>query len=128
MDPVEQVAQSSVLEHSPDAGLLPAHVGAWQVEHRTQVVSWDARCAELLQVRATSASLQEQLNKVHPDEREQVALALDRTFQTGRPYQVRLRLAQLAGGYAWYLSGGRLIDAGHEGPRIIGALTRLPQL
>ncbi|MBB2903202.1 PAS domain-containing protein [Kineococcus radiotolerans] len=112
-----------------DGTLLHPGAGAWELDHRSRRLSWDEQCAALLDVHPTDgAALEDQLaHHVHPEDRERIADALSRAFDTRQRYEARYRTRMSDGSYAWRLSSGRVIDSGSEGgPRIVGVIAALP--
>ncbi|WP_157873699.1 PAS domain-containing protein [Kineococcus radiotolerans] len=112
-----------------DGALLHPGAGAWELDHRSRRLSWDEQCAALLDVHPTDgATLEDQLaHHVHPEDRERIADALSRAFDTRQRYEARYRTRMSDGSYAWRLSSGRVIDSSAgSGPRIVGIIAALP--
>ncbi|WP_432563743.1 PAS domain-containing protein [Kineococcus sp. SYSU DK003] len=109
--------------------LLDPDTGAWELQYRSRMLSWDAQCAALLDVHPVAgATLQDQLeHHVHPDDRDRIAEALTQACSTGQRYEQRYRTRMSDGSYAWRLSSGRVIASDTEGgPRIVGVIAALP--
>lgn len=103
--------------------LFAPSVGAWELDLRSGLVSWDARCAALLDVEQTGAPLAQQLSEAtHPDDRDRVETCLTTAFTTGEDYEARFRTRVADGSWAWRVSNGRVVRLPDGGARIVGLL------
>ncbi|WP_432540416.1 hypothetical protein [Kineococcus sp. SYSU DK002] len=101
---------------------LPSEAtGAWEYDAREGTVSWDARGGALcgLGDHPGVAALPEWLRRgVHEQDRSLVAAALRSSAATGRPYDVRFRVAPP--GRAVVLARGRVLTGPGGGVRVLG--------
>jgi len=88
--------------------------GAWDLNAATNVITFDATCARLLDLghRPGHDLLPTHMsNQVHPDDQPVIAAALEEALSTGRRYEVRFRSRMHDGSYAWRASRARALPA-----------------
>ncbi|WP_380260632.1 PAS domain-containing protein [Kineococcus sp. GCM10028916] len=107
----------------PQLSLLTPAVGTWELDSRTGHISWDARCADLLDVRDSGAPLARQLSEViHSDDREHVEQALATALATGGDYDAHFRTRLSDGTWAWRHGSGRVVQPPDGEARILGLM------
>ena len=89
-----------------DAALALARIGVWRHEIETGRVYLDERCSELMGVplQREGITLQEAREHIHPDDRDLVIEATERTLRTGLPSDVELRYPQGDGSMRFVIS------------------------
>jgi len=87
-------------------------VGTWDIDVATNRLTGDERFARLFDISAEEcfAGVDNDLlvDLVHPDDRESVRVALERSMETGADYHCRYRLLT-AKGQRWFLDAGRAL-------------------
>jgi PAS domain S-box-containing protein len=101
-----------------------AEVGTWDMNLRTGSGRWSPEGVRQLGAHDPTFSMQEWLEAVHRDDREDVWSAWTRAVAAGEPFEVRFRAAQSRpGGERWILSRGRVeLDPDGEPVRAAGVM------
>jgi PAS domain S-box-containing protein len=100
-----------------------AHLGSWEWDVPTNVVTWSDELYRLygLQPQEISISYEGFLERVHPDDRELVQEIIGRAYQTGEPFEFDHRLVRPDGSVRWSHAQGRVIlDEAGQPVRMVG--------
>lgn len=101
-----------------------AHFGSWEWDMRTGDVSWSDELFRIYGVTPAeyAPSYEGYLGRVHPDDREHVAAAIQAAAQTGEPFSFDERILRPDGSERILHSGGGvLVDDDGAPMRMIGA-------
>ncbi len=87
-----------------------AHVGSWDWDVKSDTVSWSEELYRIygLDPLSFSASYQGFFERVHPDDREEVSVAVRQTLQDGRPFEIDHRIILPDGSQRTLTARGRL--------------------
>ena len=102
----ELATRAETLRGELDAALALARIGVWRHEIESNRVYLDERCSELMGVplQREGITLQEAREHIHPDDRDLVIQATERTLRTGLPSDVELRYPQRDGSTRFVIS------------------------
>jgi c-di-GMP-specific phosphodiesterase len=94
-----------------------AHIGSWTWDVGDDHVVWSAELHRIygLDEKAGPVSFDEYLARVHPEDREKVADAVQHTVSTLRPYEHEYRIVWPDGSVRWVHAAGDVLE--REGPR-----------
>jgi len=124
-DVTERRAHERALERSRD--LLRrtetlASVGGWQLDVETERLRWTAGTREIHGVDEDyEPSIDDALDFYHPDDRREVADAVERCRRDGTPYDLLVRILSADGRERWVKTRGRRVETG-ESVKIRGAI------
>jgi two-component system cell cycle sensor histidine kinase/response regulator CckA len=98
--------------------LESAHMGTWSVDLAAQRVDWSTGCANLFGLPGGSgpSTREEFLRLVHPDDRETLLRAADRTLQEGADYAVEYRVLFPDRTIHWHAALGRAVRDAEGAP------------
>jgi len=96
--------------------LEAGRMGAWERNLRTGVMTWSPITQEIfgLAAGAFSGSFPEFERLIHPEDREEVLRAIERSITQRVPYHVEFRIVRPTGAIAWLESRGQIF-AGPDG-------------
>jgi len=105
----------------------PSAEGAWELDRDTGVLTWCRETGRLIGAdhRGGSAPWDDHVRAtVHPGDHQTVHTALEATWTTGRPYEVRFRTRLPDDTWSWRRARGhRLHPPSGTGPRVVGMLS-----
>jgi PAS domain S-box-containing protein len=112
--------------------LQSAGVGTWDWDLVTGSLAWSQRCLEMYGIPSgTQMNYERFLQAVHPDDREEVRQAVNRSLSQPRDYSAEMRAIWPDGSVHWIASRGRAyFDQSGRATRMSGAamdITRLKQ-
>jgi PAS domain S-box-containing protein len=87
-----------------------AHIGNWSWDVPTGIVSWSDELYRLFGLKPQSRHfvVEDYLNLLHPDDREQARRVLLRAYKTGDPFAVEHRVALPDGSLRWLQGRGQV--------------------
>jgi PAS domain S-box-containing protein len=91
-----------------------AHIGSWHWDVASNTVSWTDELYRIygLEPQATGATFEGYVERVHPENREQVITAVRSTLNTGRPFEHDYRIVRPDGTERWvHARGEPVIDS-----------------
>jgi len=91
-----------------------AQLGSWSLDLRTGKLDWSAQIFRLFEIDSTrfEATYDAFLNAIHPDDRDAVNQAYQRSLTTQAPYEIEHRLLMANGQIKWVQErGNSLFDA-----------------
>ena len=99
-----------------------AHIGSWSWEVADNQVVWSAELHRIygLDPGGGPASFEQYLSRVHPDDRERVAAAVQRTMDTLEPYEHEYRIVWPDGRVRWVHAAGAVSAVAHGRPARLG--------
>ncbi|MGE0120499.1 MAG: PAS domain-containing protein [Dongiaceae bacterium] len=101
--------------------------GLWDWDMIADKVWFSPRCCELLGYKSVdefSADYDDYFNRIHAEDSERRAAALDRHLAEGKPYDVEYRLRLKGGGYRWFRVRGQAIRGTDGQPiRMAGSIS-----
>ena len=85
-----------------------AHIGSWSWDVGDNVVIWSAELHRIygLEPGGGPVSFEQYISRVHPDDRDQVASAVQRTMETLEPYEHEYRIVWPDGRVRWVHAAG----------------------
>ena len=90
--------------------LQAARMGAWQWDVRSNVLTWDEGLCRLYGVEAGAVTQYQQfLERVHPEDRDFVAMTIQRAIDAGDALDYELRIVLPDGRIRWLADHGRLV-------------------
>ena len=96
-------------------------VGVWEADLRTHEVVWAENASGLLASPATIRTIDDILDRLHPDDRPVAMAAVERASATLVPFDVESRVILPDGGIKWMRTTGRALADGAAGTaRLIG--------
>jgi PAS domain S-box-containing protein len=98
--------------------------GVWDWDISGDRISWSERIYEFhgLTPGAFSGKLEDYTQFVYPEERQRVALAIQKAVEENAPYKLDCRIVQPSGAVRWISNNGRAIyDANGKAVRMLGA-------
>ena len=104
------------------SALASLGVGVWEVEVRTRAVVWAENAAALLAPSLDPIrSVDDIVNRMHPDDRTVAMSAIERAIATRTEFDIESRVIMPDGGIRWMRNAGRLIAGEAPGSgRLIG--------
>ncbi len=101
--------------------------GLWDWDMVADKVWFSPRCCELLGFKSVdefSADYDDYFSRIHAEDSERRALALERHLKEGKPYDVEYRLRIKGGNYRWFRVRGHAIrDADGRPVRMAGSIS-----
>jgi PAS domain S-box-containing protein len=101
--------------------------GLWDWDMVADKVWFSPRCCELLGFKSVdefSADYDDYFSRIHAEDSERRALALERHLKEGKPYDVEYRLRTKGGNYRWFRVRGHAIrDADGKPIRMAGSIS-----
>ena len=101
--------------------------GLWDWDMVADRVWFSPRCCELLGYKAVeefSSDYDDYFSRIHAEDSERRALALEQHLKEGKPYDVEYRLRLKGGAYRWFRVRGQAIrDAAGEPIRMAGSIS-----
>jgi diguanylate cyclase (GGDEF)-like protein/PAS domain S-box-containing protein len=99
-----------------------AHIGSWSWDVTDNQVIWSAELHRIygLDPGGGPASFEQYLSRVHPDDRERVATAVQRTIQTQEPYEHEYRIVWPDGRVRWVHAAGAVSAVDDGRPARLG--------
>ncbi|TGX50346.1 PAS domain S-box protein [Sphingomonas gei] len=121
----EAEAQMRKSEESLRLATESAGMASWELDLETMQGEWSANRFDLLGMPRRDdgrGSIDEWLERVHPDDRESVRAAAQRCFDTGEPYTIEYRVCRAdTNEERWLQSHGSRIDYSDDRPsRFVG--------
>ncbi|GEM_PF-405776 len=101
-----------------------AHLGSWEVDLNTGQTYWSDELYHICgyQPGEITPSLEAQIQRVHPDDRERVRQAHQKVIDGAPGYELEKRIVRPNGEIRWvYSKGELLLDTAQKSARIIGA-------
>ena len=94
-----------------DFALEEAQAGIWEWNLETDELYWSEEFLELLGIapEAFDGTIAQFEDRLHPDDRDRVETAIERTIETGEPYRVEQRLEHADGEYVWFDVRGQIV-------------------
>jgi len=106
-----------------DCAIAAAQIGVWEWHIQEDVLYWDERIQEMLNLEEDRviATVEEFLDHLDTVDRRSVEAAIERTLTTGAPYEVRYCIHLDDGSVRHLLAHGQLVYDSHNEPeRLIG--------
>jgi len=99
-----------------------AHIGSWSWDVTDNEVVWSAELHRIygLDEGGGPASFEQYLSRVHPDDRDRVAAAVQRTMETLEPYEHEYRIVWPDGRVRWVHAAGAVSAAADGRPLRLG--------
>ena len=99
-----------------------AHIGSWSWDVADNEVIWSAELHRIygLDEDRGPASFEQYLSRVHPDDRDRVASAVQRTMETLEPYEHEYRIVWPDGRVRWVHAAGAVSAAADGRPVRLG--------
>jgi PAS domain S-box-containing protein len=92
----QNLAEQDVMLHNAQH---IAHLGSWRLEHADQQLTWSDEMFNLYEMPYSSGPMDREtwFAAIHPDDRERVRMALERSLKTGAEYDMTYRLLLVDG-------------------------------
>ena len=89
-----------------------AHLGSWSWEVATNSVSWSEELFRIygLDEGSSPPTLEAYLERLHPEDRDRVRLAVERTATTGEPFEHEYRIVLPDGEERWVHARGEVVE------------------
>jgi len=101
-----------------------AHLGSWEIDLKTRKGSWSDEFYRIcgLEPGSITATAENGLQLIHPDDRERVRSAIQQAIENKQRYEVIKRIVRPDGEVRYVLSQGDIItDREHESDRLVGS-------
>jgi PAS domain S-box-containing protein len=106
-----------------ELALCAAKQGIWDVDAQTQILNWDDRCKAIFGLSPNAVvTLAQALEKIHPDDRQRVADAVESAIRTDREYVQEYRIVYADGTVRWVLAQGRVDRQTATEERLLGTM------
>jgi PAS domain S-box-containing protein len=103
--------------------LRAAKQGIWDVDAQTNTLTWDDRCKAIFGFSPNAVvTLAQALEKIHPDDRQRVADAVESAIRTDREYVQEYRIIDADGTVCWVLAQGRVDRQTATVERLLGTM------
>lgn len=114
-----------------EAAMTVGSVGTWDWNVDDDEVTADAALADLFDIDRTVAQsgtgLEQFLQSIHEADRERVEAAIERTVETGEPFEEEYRVHAAHDDIRWVLARGELGEGDETPQRFSGALTDITE-
>jgi PAS domain S-box-containing protein len=122
---IDRMRADEALRQNEERLRLATHtgkVGLWDWDIRANRVSWTDSLYPLhgLKKGEFNPTVEGFSALVHPDDRERVGAALDRTLRDNAPYELELRILRPDGQVAWLYTNGLVVREGDTPVRLLG--------
>jgi PAS domain S-box-containing protein len=109
-------------ERRLELALEETNTAVWEWNVETDAVAWDETQEELigLEPGAFEGTFDAFVERIHPEDRDRVEAAIDRTLENDVPYLVDFRMRQVDGGTVWVAARGRLVTDEDGTRRLVG--------
>ncbi|PSB39958.1 PAS domain S-box protein, partial [Chamaesiphon polymorphus] len=107
-----------------ELALRAAQQGIWDVDTQSQILTWDERCQAIFGLSsAPVVTFAQALDLIHPDDRQQVADAVQSAIREDREYVQEHRIIYADGTVRWVLARGRVDRYSTDAPeRLLGTM------
>lgn len=122
-------SQETMLRHQHEAderfraAVDAARIGAWEWDIVRNKVTWNDRIYEIHQLKPGDfgGTVEDFASLVHPEDRERVNQAVQRSLREGAPYAIEFRSTLPSGQVQWIATHGRIIyDPQGQPQRLVG--------
>lgn len=112
IDVTESVLARTVIERSErqrGLALDAADLGSWHIDASSLTLTTDARFRQIFGVRQTTVSYEEAFAAIHPEDRDRVRVAVEKSLDPSDPipYSAEYRIALPDGGVRWVSGQGK---------------------
>ncbi|MFB6183959.1 MAG: sensor histidine kinase, partial [Haloarculaceae archaeon] len=119
----ERERRLEVAERTRSMALSAANAGIWEQDCNSDDVRWHESCERLfgLEPGSFEGTYEAFVERVHPDDRDEVAATIERAIDHGDPFHATFRIVRPDGDERWVESRGQILtdDAGSP-TRILG--------
>ncbi|MCZ7595419.1 MAG: PAS domain-containing protein [Hyphomicrobium sp.] len=105
--------------------LSAARMGTWRRDLTTELSQRDANFNAIMGLPSidSTASMDERLGEIHPDDRDAVAAAWSRAVEAQGDYEAEFRIKRRDGAIRWVRDQGRFVPGGNGQPHCLAGLT-----